>query len=118
MSGYRSKLYLVNKKHLGVTSSTIRELEETGDILRNPNPYFLSPIIMIPKLKKNEYRMVVNFRRCNYSVKCSRNGLSDIEARLSWLQGNGRYFKSVDGISIISYSRVKSGPKKFLGMIR
>eukprot|EP00924_Labyrinthula_sp_SR-Ha-C_P014518 maker-scaffold_34-augustus-gene-0.59-mRNA-1 protein AED:0.45 eAED:0.46 QI:0/0/0/0.5/0.66/0.5/4/0/1472 len=96
----------------------LRELEDMGMIRREPNPFFSSPVIMVLKPgKRDEYKMVVDLRRCNRSVKPTGAGLPDLETQLAWFKGTEEYFGSLDGLIGFDYLRVEDGAQKYLGMV-
>eukprot|EP00924_Labyrinthula_sp_SR-Ha-C_P005182 snap_masked-scaffold_1-processed-gene-23.30-mRNA-1 protein AED:1.00 eAED:1.00 QI:0/-1/0/0/-1/1/1/0/115 len=89
-----------------------------GMIRREPNPFFSSLVIMVPKPgKRDGYRMVIDLRRCNRSVKPTGAGLQDLENQLAWFKATERYFGSFDGLSGFDYLRVDDGAQKYLGMV-
>eukprot|EP00924_Labyrinthula_sp_SR-Ha-C_P010310 augustus_masked-scaffold_23-processed-gene-2.61-mRNA-1 protein AED:1.00 eAED:1.00 QI:0/0/0/0/1/1/5/0/1049 len=115
---YVSKPYPMSKVSMEALKKKLRELEDMGMIRREPNPFFSSPVIMVPKLgKRDEYIMVVDLRRCNRSVKPTGAGLPDLETQLAWFKGTEKYFGSFDGLSGFDYLRVEDGAQKYLGMV-
>eukprot|EP00924_Labyrinthula_sp_SR-Ha-C_P001753 augustus_masked-scaffold_64-processed-gene-0.13-mRNA-1 protein AED:1.00 eAED:1.00 QI:0/0/0/0/1/1/4/0/1152 len=115
---YVSKPYPMSKVNMEALKSKLRELEDMGMIRREPNPFFSSPVIMVPKPgKKDEFRMVVDLRRCNRSVKATGAGLPDLETQLAWFSGSEKYFGSFDGLSGFDYLRIEEGAEKYLGMV-
>eukprot|EP00924_Labyrinthula_sp_SR-Ha-C_P004437 snap_masked-scaffold_1-processed-gene-0.9-mRNA-1 protein AED:1.00 eAED:1.00 QI:0/0/0/0/1/1/2/0/1072 len=115
---YVSKPYPMSKVSMGALKKKLRELEDMGMIRREPNPFFSSPVIMVPKPgKRDEYRMVVDLRRCNRSVKPTGAGFPDLETQLAWFKGTEKYFGSFDGLSGFDYLRVEDGAQKYLGMV-
>eukprot|EP00924_Labyrinthula_sp_SR-Ha-C_P014737 augustus_masked-scaffold_105-processed-gene-0.3-mRNA-1 protein AED:1.00 eAED:1.00 QI:0/0/0/0/1/1/2/0/415 len=115
---YVSKPYPMSKVSMEALKKKLRELEDMGMIRREPNPFFSSPVIMVPKPgKRDEYRMVVDLRRCNRSVKPTGAGLPDLETQLAWFKGTEKYFGSFDGLSGFDYLRVEDGAQKYLGMV-
>eukprot|EP00924_Labyrinthula_sp_SR-Ha-C_P005044 augustus_masked-scaffold_1-processed-gene-19.4-mRNA-1 protein AED:1.00 eAED:1.00 QI:0/0/0/0/1/1/3/0/672 len=115
---YVSKPYPMSKVSMEALKKKLRELEDMGMIRREPNPFFSSLVIMVPKPgKRDEYRMVVDLGRCNRSVKPTGAGLPDLETRVAWFKGTERYFGSFDGLSGFDYLRVDDGAQKYLGMV-
>eukprot|EP00924_Labyrinthula_sp_SR-Ha-C_P006645 snap_masked-scaffold_29-processed-gene-0.11-mRNA-1 protein AED:1.00 eAED:1.00 QI:0/-1/0/0/-1/1/1/0/149 len=101
-----------------VLKAKLRELEDMGMIRRDPNSFFSSPVIMVPKTgKKDEFRMVVDLRRLNRSVKATGAGQPDLESQLAGFSGSEKYFCSFDGLSGFDYLRIEEGAEKYLGMV-
>eukprot|EP00924_Labyrinthula_sp_SR-Ha-C_P002464 augustus_masked-scaffold_16-processed-gene-5.2-mRNA-1 protein AED:1.00 eAED:1.00 QI:0/0/0/0/1/1/3/0/927 len=116
---YVSKPYPMSKVNMEALKAKLRELEDMGMIRREPNPFFSSAVIMVPKPgKKDEFRMVVDLRRCNRSVKATGVDVPDLETQLAWFSGSEKYFGSFDGLSGFDYLRIEEGAEKYLGMSR
>eukprot|EP00924_Labyrinthula_sp_SR-Ha-C_P014048 augustus_masked-scaffold_56-processed-gene-0.3-mRNA-1 protein AED:1.00 eAED:1.00 QI:0/-1/0/0/-1/1/1/0/411 len=87
-------------------------------IYREPNPFFSSPVMMLPKPRKpTEYRMVVDLRKVNKNCLPTGLGLPDLEAQLGWLKGNECWFGSFDGLSGFDYLKMEETSYKYFGMV-
>eukprot|EP00924_Labyrinthula_sp_SR-Ha-C_P015340 snap_masked-scaffold_87-processed-gene-0.0-mRNA-1 protein AED:0.48 eAED:0.48 QI:0/-1/0/1/-1/1/1/0/1690 len=117
-STFVSKPYPVKKLILEELKKKIQELTDMGMIYREPNPFFSSPVMMLPKPRKpTEYRMVVDLRKVNKNCLPTGLGLPDLEAQLGWLKGNECWFGSFDGLSVFDYLKMEETSYKYFGMV-
>eukprot|EP00924_Labyrinthula_sp_SR-Ha-C_P010170 augustus_masked-scaffold_66-processed-gene-0.87-mRNA-1 protein AED:1.00 eAED:1.00 QI:0/0/0/0/1/1/3/0/181 len=105
---YVNKAYQMSNNSMEALGSKLKELENMGMIRREPNPFFSSPVFMVPtRGNRDEYRMEADLRRCNRSVKPTGAGLPNLETPLAWFKDTERYFGSFDGISGFDNLRVE-----------
>eukprot|EP00924_Labyrinthula_sp_SR-Ha-C_P001815 snap_masked-scaffold_91-processed-gene-0.38-mRNA-1 protein AED:0.44 eAED:0.45 QI:0/-1/0/1/-1/1/1/0/2328 len=115
---FTAKPYPMKKQVLEELKIKIQELLDMGMVYREPNPFFSSPVMILPKPKRpTDFRMVVDLRRVNKNCLPTGLGLPDLEAQLGWLKGNEEWFGSFDGLSGFDYLRLDPSSSKYFGMV-
>ena len=78
----------------------IIDLKQMGMLVRDPNPFFSSPAMMVPiPNAPGQFRMVVDLRRVNQSVEVYAGSLPNIEMQTQWLPPGCTWFAEFDALS-------------------
>ena len=95
----------------------INDLKQMGMLVRDPNPFFSSPAMMVPKPNApGQFRMLVDLRRVNESVEVNAGSLPNIEMQTQWLPPGCTWFAAFDALSGFDMLKTSDDASKYFAI--
>eukprot|EP00924_Labyrinthula_sp_SR-Ha-C_P000778 augustus_masked-scaffold_7-processed-gene-3.9-mRNA-1 protein AED:1.00 eAED:1.00 QI:0/0/0/0/1/1/5/0/809 len=113
---FAAKAHVVVGEKKDFLEGKLLDLEKIGAIERDPNPYFSSPVLVVPKATKAKFRMVIDLTRLNDNTIRNSFGLPHWETQMAWIGSENRYFACFDAISGFDMLKVSEKASKYFGI--
>lgn len=111
----RAKARNLGPQQLQYLREKLETLEKIGMITPAPHATWSSPVFVVPKSTKGQWRMVVDMRELNKKVVKTALGFPNMEAQLAATK-NAKYYGMFDVLSGFDMLRTEADSVKYFGI--